>query len=82
MYHGGMRTTVTLDRDVAAAVEHVRRQEGVGLSEALNSLVRRGLGVRATSSWMPPAPVEVELRIDVSDVSEALELLDGPDYRS
>ena len=31
-----MRTTVALDDDVVAAVERVRRERGLGLSEALN----------------------------------------------
>jgi hypothetical protein len=31
-----MRTTVTLERDVAAAVDQLRRREGIGMSEALN----------------------------------------------
>ncbi|HEU0168187.1 MAG TPA: ribbon-helix-helix protein, CopG family, partial [Chloroflexota bacterium] len=38
-----MRTTVTLDDDVAAAASELRRQEGIGLSEAVNRLARAGL---------------------------------------
>ena len=37
-----MRTTVTLDEDVAAAIERVRRERSIGLSEAVNTLVRPG----------------------------------------
>jgi hypothetical protein len=39
-----MRTTVTLDPDVAARVKEVARERGVSFKEALNSSLRRGLG--------------------------------------
>ncbi|MEA2130053.1 MAG: hypothetical protein QOJ85_2944, partial [Solirubrobacteraceae bacterium] len=38
-----MRTTLTLADDVAAAVEKLRRERSIGLSEAVNELVRAGL---------------------------------------
>jgi len=38
-----MRTTVTLDEDVAAAIEAERATRGETFREALNRLVRRGL---------------------------------------
>jgi hypothetical protein len=39
-----MRTTVTLDPDVAASLKAVARRRGVSFKEALNSAVRAGLG--------------------------------------
>ena len=38
-----MRTTVTLDPDVAAKLKQLSRDRGVSFKEALNSSVRRGL---------------------------------------
>lgn len=38
-----MRTTVTLDPDVAAKLKQEARERGVSFKEALNSSVRRGL---------------------------------------
>ena len=38
-----MRTTLTLADDVLAAVEKIRRERGIGLSEAVNELIRVGL---------------------------------------
>jgi hypothetical protein len=38
-----VRTTVTLDDDVAAALRTVARERGLSFKEALNSAVRRGL---------------------------------------
>lgn len=73
-----MRTTFTLDADVAAEVERLRRHEGVGISEAVNSLIRQGLSRRP-----PRVPYEhqadaVGLSVDVSDVGAILDLLDDP----
>lgn len=77
-----MRTTVSLDDDVAAAVEQLRRVRSIGLSQALNELVRVGLAseprrrpfVQRTAA-MGPA------RIDLTCVAEAIEAVDGPGYR-
>jgi hypothetical protein len=38
-----MRTTLTLDDDVAAALERVRRQRDASLKELINEALRRGL---------------------------------------
>jgi hypothetical protein len=39
-----MRTTVTLDADVAARLKAVARARGISFKEALNNAVRAGLG--------------------------------------
>lgn len=38
-----MRTTVTLDPDVAARLKETARERGISFKEALNTNVRRGL---------------------------------------
>jgi hypothetical protein len=38
-----VRTTVTLDPDVAAKLKQAARERGISFKEALNSSVRRGL---------------------------------------
>jgi hypothetical protein len=82
MYPQRMRTTVTLDDDVVAAIEGVRRSDGLGLSEAVNTLIRSGLGAQPKRrQWEPPTPVNIGLRIDVTNVAEAIEQLDGPNSR-
>ena len=45
-----MRTTVTLDPDVAAKLKQEARDRGVSFKEALNSSVRRGLGGGSAAS--------------------------------
>lgn len=42
-YDVSMRTTVTLDDDVAAKLRNVSREQGISFKEALNRSVRRGL---------------------------------------
>jgi Ribbon-helix-helix protein, copG family len=73
-----MRTTVTLADDVAAAVERERRERGVGPSEAINDLIRKGLAVGDARRAFQQRTHRMEARIDVTDVAEALETLDGP----
>lgn len=48
-----MRTTITFHEDVARAVERVRRERGVGVSEVVNDLVRRGLAAEENRSREP-----------------------------
>jgi hypothetical protein len=38
-----MRTTITLDPDVAAMLKQAARERGISFKEAVNSSVRRGL---------------------------------------
>lgn len=76
-----MRTTVTFDDDAAAIVEQLRRERGIGVSAAVNELVRR-----AAASPRRPAPFVQRTsaghaRFDVTDVAEALDLLDEPAAR-
>jgi Ribbon-helix-helix protein, copG family len=75
-----MRTTVNLDDDVAAAVEELRRERGVGLSQAVNELARTGLRRpaqrRRAITFTPHA---LGIKTDVSNVAEVLERLDAED---
>jgi Ribbon-helix-helix protein, copG family len=45
-----MRTTVTLDADLAAKLRTLARERGVSFKEALNSTLRRGLTTGGGSS--------------------------------
>lgn len=76
-----MRTTLTLDKDVAAAVAQLQRQRGLGISAAVNELVRRALLPSAASPPFEQRTSHMGARLDVSNVAEALELLDGPAAR-
>ncbi|MEX0984778.1 MAG: CopG family transcriptional regulator [Actinomycetota bacterium] len=77
-----MRTTVTFEDDVAAALERLRRARHAGISQVVNDLVRAGLTAeRQTRQPFTQSTSEIGLRIDVTDVAEALEFLEGPDHR-
>ena len=78
MYDGVMRTTVTLDEDVAAEVERLRRDSGLGLSEALNALARVGVSARRkpTRRAFVQQTSALGLHGDVSNVAEVLDRLD------
>lgn len=72
-----MRTTITVADDVAAEMDRLRRSEGLGPSEALNLLARRGMAYQARR----PTPyrhrsADVGVRIDVTNIGEVLDLLD------
>ena len=48
-----MRTTVTLDPDLAQKVRSLARERGVSFKEALNTALRRGLTEGAAASKRP-----------------------------
>lgn len=52
-----MRTTVTLDPDVAAKLKQLARERGLSFKEALNTSVRRGI-----QSAEAPRPYRVSTR--------------------
>jgi len=76
-----MRTTVTFDDDVAAAINRLRTQQSMGLSEAVNQLIRAGLRRKPAPRRYRQRSHALGLRIDVTNVAEALELLEGPGAR-
>ncbi|OBF81231.1 hypothetical protein A5791_06215 [Mycobacterium sp. 852002-51163_SCH5372311] len=76
-----MRTTVDLDDDTAKAIEQLRRDRGIGTSEAVNQLIRRGLLPRDPGMPFKQKTARLGIRIDVSNVAQALEDLDGIEAR-
>lgn len=82
-----MRTTVTLDSDVAAKLKSEIRRTGKGFKETLNDLLRFALNSRRTRP--PSEPFQVRARdlgvtrpgVNLDNVSELLEVLDGPAAR-
>jgi hypothetical protein len=76
-----MRTTVVLEDDVAAAIQQMRRERSAGLSEVVNDLIRAGLTAKQPSEPFQQRSERIGIRVDVSNVAEALELLEGPTAR-
>ena len=76
-----MRTTVKLDADTAQAVHNLRREEGRGVSEAVNELIRRGMLAGPRQQPFVARSQKLGIRIGVSNVADALDLLEGPNAR-
>jgi hypothetical protein len=72
---------VNLDEDVAKAVERLRRERGIGLSDAVNELIRGGLGRKTSRRRFRQRTQAIGIRVDVTNVAEALDLLEGPSAR-
>lgn len=71
-----MRTTITLDEDVAALIESERARTGESFRSAVNRLIRRS--ARTAPPPVPSSLPELPGRplVDVSDVSGLLAALD------
>jgi Ribbon-helix-helix protein, copG family len=76
-----MRTTIEFDEDTARAIEEARRERGIGVSEAVNELIRRGLLPREDRPAFRQRTGQLGLRVDVSNVADALEALEGATAR-
>jgi len=79
-----VRTTLTLDPDVASELERRRREHGESLKHQVNHLLRLGLlhaseerGGSGTAFRTQPASVGRLLVGSVDDVTAALELAEG-----
>ena len=82
-----MRTTLTIDDDVAAALERLRRAEDKSLKEVVNRTLRRGLDQLNT----PPKkrkPFRTRSVLlgrcligDIVSVSKAIALGEGEDHK-
>ncbi len=70
-----MRTTIDLEDDVAAAVEQLRREEGIGVSAAVNRLARAGL-LRPPRARYEHRSFPLGFKVDITNIGEVLDLLD------
>lgn len=68
-----MRTTVTIDPDVAAKLRRVARERGIPFKEALNGALRAGLGpvVEARPYRVPARRLELRSGIDLDQALRA-----------
>lgn len=74
-----MRTTLTLQEDVAAAVDRLRRAEDIGVSEAVNRLVRAGLARPKSLSSYENDSYDMGQKLDVTNIGDVIGLLDETD---
>lgn len=73
-----MRTTVTLEPDVAAAIERVQSERSVGVSEAVNELIRSALVAQLKERRFVQRTHDVGVTVDVTNVWRTIEEVDGP----
>ncbi len=81
-----MRTTVTLDDDVAAQLDREMRRSGKSFKRAINEGLREGLARRREVAAAPPFVVEARALgifpgLDYSNVGELIEAAEGPGHR-
>jgi hypothetical protein len=82
-----MRTTLTLDDDVAVQIEALRRKRRVSLKTVVNEALRRGLADADTSKRLPKVfrtrvfDAGTPLMPSLDNVAEALASADGESFR-
>jgi hypothetical protein len=82
-----MRTTLTIDDDVAAELERLRRSRAANLKDVVNEALRRGLR-EMTSSQKSKKPFRTQsvdcgrLLIDsIDNIAEVLAYAEGEDFK-
>lgn len=82
-----MRTTLTLDSDVAARLEQRRARGDRSFKQLVNDLLRIGLAHEEDREAPPAGPFTRAVSLgrprlpDLDDVSEALAVAEGDHYR-
>ena len=81
-----MRTTLTLDEDVAAKLKTVMRQSGRSFKETVNETLRSGLAWQDRAKKHKPFKVHARnlgLRpgLDYDNVGKLLEQVEGPFHK-
>ncbi len=82
-----MRTTLTLDDDVAAQLEQLRRASDVPLKQVVNDALREGLRQMARPAKIRRKPYRSRVldlgaaRFPVDNIAEALAFAEGDDFR-
>jgi len=83
-----MRTTVTLDDDLAIRLDQRRSRHGESFKQALNEAVRAGLdqmenGAEAPREVRRTEPLALGRRLagSTDDIGEILAIAEGEDYR-
>ncbi|WP_119274078.1 DUF2191 domain-containing protein [Taklimakanibacter deserti] len=82
-----MRTTLTLDEDVAAKLKAESRRAGRPFRDVVNETLRRGLASRRITARQQPFKVmardlgNLKSGLSLDNVAELLDHVEGPLYR-
>ena len=83
-----MRTTLTIDDDVAIRLNELQKNKGITFKEAVNSLLRQGLSVVEKPQKLKPFKVKARSLgkpregFNLDNISEVLEKLDELEGRN
>lgn len=80
-----MRTTLSIDDDIAILLEQERRRSGDSLKETVNRLLRAGLTSSQEPASVPfevtPFPMGLRPGLSYDCIAELLEEAEGPYHR-
>jgi hypothetical protein len=82
-----MRTTLTIDDDVAVQLERLRRKGDVSLKELVNDVLRRGLrDINAPPKKQKPFRTQTHdagppLIDNIDNIAEVLAIIEGDAYK-
>ena len=80
-----MRTTLTLDDDIASLLKKEMRQSGSSFKETVNHFLRLGLTTPKEQKRKPfvvkPRALGLPPGMSYDNIHELLEMLEGPEYR-
>ncbi len=81
-----MRTTITLDEDVAGNIQEEINREGATFKEMVNECIRLGIEERRKRESAQPFKIRAEERgleigVDYVTASDLLERMEGPLHR-
>ncbi len=80
-----MRTTLTLDNDVAAKLKEEMKRSGKSFKDTVNSVLRNGLNIPKKRKVEPfivnPKGFRPRITIDYDNIGELLEQIEGPLHR-
>jgi hypothetical protein len=80
------RTTLSLEDDVAARLERLRRQRDASFKDVVNDVLRRGLdSIEAPQKPRKPYRIKTydmgEPLIPLDNIAEAISLIEGDDHK-
>lgn len=86
LHHHDVRTTLTLDEDVAKSLKREMRRSGTNsLKAAVNHFLRLGLMLSGKQERKPfvvhPRPMGLPAGLNYDNVADLLEALEGPAHK-
>ncbi|MCL6105061.1 MAG: hypothetical protein M1483_05460 [Actinobacteria bacterium] len=72
---------MTFDSDNAAIIDKLRRDKGIGVSKAVNDLIRRACVAESSRHPFKQRTAPLGALIDIRNTAEVLDLLEGSTRR-